>query len=163
MELYTSHKWELPKHDINAPDLYLPLMSFITYALLIGLQKGLQAVFTPDLLIQSITRCLMLQIFETLLIKFGLSVMSVPLPFLDIFAYTGYKYVGLSLNTIAKSMGRFSSLISALYICSTLAYFILKSMAAVVPATHSTGPPRHLMLLGFAATQFIVAFILCTL
>ena len=146
-----------------APDLYIPLMSFITYALLIGLRKGLGSGFTPDILINSIWRCLILQLCETMVIKFGLTVMQVPLPMLDVFAYTGYKYVGLSLSTVARALGGTISLLVGFYSSASLGYFILKSMAAVVPASHSTGPPRHLMLLGFAAIQFFVSFILCTL
>ena len=146
-----------------APDLYIPLMSFITYALLVGLRKGLGSGFTPDILINSVWRCLILQLCETVVIKFGLSVMQVPLPLLDVFAYTGYKYVGLSLSTVARGLGGTISLLVGFYTCGALGYFILKSMAAVVPASHSTGPPRHLMLLGFAAIQFFVSFVLCTL
>ena len=146
-----------------APDLYIPLMSFITYALLIGLRKGLGSGFTPDILINSIWRCLILQLCETMVIKFGLSVMQVPLPMLDVFAYTGYKYVGLSLSTVARALGGTISLLVGFYSSASLGYFILKSMAAVVPPSHSRGPPRHLMLLGFAAIQFFVSFILCTL
>jgi hypothetical protein len=50
--------------------------------------------FTPEILIQSVWRCLILQICETVIIKFGLSIMQVPMAFLDVFAYTGYKYIG---------------------------------------------------------------------
>ena len=146
-----------------APDLYIPLMSFITYALLVGLRKGMGSGFTPEVLIQSVWRCLMLQMCETFAIKFGLSLMQVPLPILDIFAYTGYKYVSLSLNTALRGLGGTISMIVAFYTCIALAFFILKSMAAVVPASYASGPPRHLMLLGFAGIQFFVTFILCTL
>ena len=51
----------------------------------------------------------------------------------------------------------------AVYTCGALGFFVLKAMAAVVPLTTSSGPPRHLMLLGFAAIQAVVAFILSTL
>lgn len=146
-----------------APDLYIPLMSFITYALLVGLRKGLGSGFTPEILIQSVWRCLILQMCETVVIKFGLSMMQVPLPVLDVFAYAGYKYISLSLNIISRGLGGTFSILVALYTCGALGFFILKSMAAVVPATTSSGPPRHLMLLGFAAIQFTVTFILCTL
>lgn len=43
-ELYSSHKWALPRQDVNAPDLYIPLMSFITYVLLVGFKKVLSSV-----------------------------------------------------------------------------------------------------------------------
>lgn len=37
-----------PKMDVNAPDLYLPLMAFITYILLVGFVAGADAKFTPE-------------------------------------------------------------------------------------------------------------------
>lgn len=95
--------------------------------------------FTPEILIQSVWRCLILQICETVIIKFGLSIMQVPMAFLDVFAYTGYKYIGLCINTISRLFGNGFSFVVALYTCGTLAFFILKAMAAVVPATVSTG------------------------
>ena len=163
MESYANHKWALPKQDINAPDLYIPLMSFITYVLLVGLRRGMGSGFTPEVLIQSVWRCLILHFCEAVLIKFGLSLMQVPMPFLDIFSYTGYKYVGLCLSTLARGLGGTFGLLTTFYTCFALAFFILKAMAAVVPATISTGPPRHLMLLGFATIQFFVPLILYTL
>jgi hypothetical protein len=64
-------------------------MSFITYVLLCGLTIGLGGTnFTPDDLIQTVWRCIILQVGETVVIKFGLSLMQVSLPFLDIFSYT---------------------------------------------------------------------------
>ena len=139
-------------------------MAFITYVLLVGLRKGMGGSgFTPEVLIQSVWRCLILQVCETVAIKFGLSLMQVPLPFLDVFSYTGYKYVNLCINTMAKGLGGTVSFLVASYTCSMLGFFVLKAMAAVVPATTASGPPRHLMLLAFAAIQFIVSFVLFTL
>lgn len=48
-----SRKWATPRQDFNAPDLYIPLMAFMTYVLLYGMGKGLMSVgFTPDVIIQ---------------------------------------------------------------------------------------------------------------
>ncbi|KYO39395.1 protein YIF1A [Alligator mississippiensis] len=42
-ELQTSHDLPLPpRQDLNAPDLYIPTMAFITYVLLAGMALGLQ-------------------------------------------------------------------------------------------------------------------------
>ena len=30
-----------PRHDVNAPDLYIPAMAFVTYVLMTGLSLGL--------------------------------------------------------------------------------------------------------------------------
>lgn len=32
--------WKPPCKDVNAPDLYIPTMAFITYILLMGLARG---------------------------------------------------------------------------------------------------------------------------
>lgn len=152
-----SRKWAIPRNDYNAPDLYIPLMAFMTYVLLSGLSKGLGSTgFTPDVIIQAIWRCLLLHSIETGLIKLGVSLMSVPLPFLDVFAYTGYKYVALCINMLSRVAGSTVSFIVSMYTACMLAYFILKTMAAVVPPTTTTGPPRHLLLLAFAAMQFVI-------
>ena len=37
-----------PKEDVNAPDLYLPLMAFATYVLLFGYTLGARGTFTPE-------------------------------------------------------------------------------------------------------------------
>jgi hypothetical protein len=111
---------------------------------------------------QAIWRCLLLHLIESGLVKFGVNLMSVPVPFLDIFAYTGYKYVALCLNTISRLFGGYVSFVVSLYTAVMLAYFMLKTMAATVPP-NTTGPPRHLMLLGFAAAQFVVILILSSL
>lgn len=154
------HKWAAPKYDPNAPDLYIPLMAFLTYLLLVGAARGTSNTFTPEFLTQALWRCLALQMCECLLIKFGLSLMSVSLPFLDLVSYTGYKYVGLSINAILLVFGSTVYFITSLYTAAALAYFVLKAMAAVVPQPAGRGPPRHLMLLGFSALQFLVVLLL---
>lgn len=88
--------------------------------------------------------------------------MGVYVPFLDIFAYTGYKYVALCINTLSRLLGGYASFLVSLYTAVMLAYFMLKTMAAVVPPV-TTGPPRHVMLLVFAAAQLVVTLILSSL
>jgi hypothetical protein len=138
-------------------------MSFVSYVLLVGLLKGISSGFTPDVLIQAIWRCLMLQMFEVCLLKFGLSLMQVSIPFMDLFAYTGYKYVGLCVNSVGRVLGRPFTIASSLYCSGMLAFFVLKTFGAVVPATTSGGPPRHIVILAFAALQFVVVLFLCWL
>lgn len=38
--------------DDNAPDLYIPLMSFITYIIVTGYVKGTKNSFTPEVLVE---------------------------------------------------------------------------------------------------------------
>lgn len=122
--------------------------------------------FSPDVIIQAIWRCLILQLIETSIIKFGINMMSAHVLFLDIFSYTGYKYLTLCINYITKIIFYNSTIINIIissYTSLMLSYFVLKTMAAVVPVGSTTGPPRHLLLLGFAFMQFLVIITLSML
>jgi protein transport protein YIF1 len=160
-----SRKWAIPKHDTNAPDLYIPLMAFVTYVLLYGLWQGLvhERGFSPEVLIKATWGCVLVQIVEVCIIKFGLSLLSAPIHWLDIVAYTGYKYVGLSVSVLARAFGSTFTFLSSVYTALMLAYFVLKTMASAVPVQsplQSSGPPRHLVLLAFALLQCMVALYL---
>lgn len=39
-----------PKQDLNAPDLYIPIMAFITYVLTAGILLGIKKQFQPEAL-----------------------------------------------------------------------------------------------------------------
>jgi hypothetical protein len=47
-----SRKFQVPMMDENAPDLYIPLMAFITYILVTGYAKGTKNSFTPEVLVE---------------------------------------------------------------------------------------------------------------
>jgi hypothetical protein len=127
-------KFSLPRADVNSPDLYIPFMSFITYVLLIGLASGLSnsEKFSPNALIQSIWRLAILQSIESLVIKFGFSMIGYNIMFLDTFAYTGYKYVGLGLTIVSKLFGSVFTSLTALYTSIAFAFFFLKTLSPVV-------------------------------
>ncbi|VDK42848.1 unnamed protein product [Anisakis simplex] len=40
-----------PRYDVNAPDLYIPVMAFISYILLCGFVLGIQQRFSPEQLV----------------------------------------------------------------------------------------------------------------
>jgi hypothetical protein len=146
---------------MNAPDLYVPLMSFVTYILLHGLVRGIyDASFSPDMLIQAVWRCCLLQLTEVLIMKLGLGMMQVSVPFLDMFSYTGYKYVGLCVITVAKLLGTAAKMLTTAYCAFMLAVFFLGSVRSVVPANENGPVPRHILLLALAGAQFLVTFAL---
>jgi hypothetical protein len=39
-----------PRDDVNAPDLYVPLMAFVTYILAVAFIMGANGQFSPELL-----------------------------------------------------------------------------------------------------------------
>lgn len=85
--------WQPPISDNNAPDLYIPIMAFVTYTLLIGYADGLQGKFTPEKLVTTASQCFLLIAFEILLVKLTFYIANYRSPsFLDLAAYCGYKY-----------------------------------------------------------------------
>jgi protein transport protein YIF1 len=53
-----------PKLDLNAPDLYKPVMAFVTDILMVGIAYGRQGKFTPELLGLQASSALAWYLFE---------------------------------------------------------------------------------------------------
>ncbi|KAL3776104.1 hypothetical protein ACHAW5_002756 [Stephanodiscus triporus] len=152
----------LPQQDENAPDLYIPSMSLLTYVLLCALCYGNAGKFSPEVLPDVTTKCVVTQILEVIAIRVGFYLMEAPVAMLDLLSYTGYKYLGLCVNMlIGLTMGQLlgygnrSYYFTYLWTATSVSYFILKVMANCIPRrTSAVGPKRQFMVLGFAASQF---------
>ncbi|XP_064295789.1 uncharacterized protein LOC135310760 [Phalacrocorax carbo] len=92
-----------PRFDVNAPDLYIPTMAFITYILVACLVLGTQNRFSPDSLGLQASSALAWLIVEVLAILLSLYLLAVntDLTTIDLIAFGGYKYVGMNLGLIA--------------------------------------------------------------
>ena len=151
-----------PQLDDNAPDLYIPTMCLLTYVLLCALCYGTAGKFDPDVLPEVTTKCLGFQLLEVIAIRIGFYLMEAPVPILDLFCYTGYKYLGLVINMFngifmgyLLGYGHRAYYFTYLWTATAVSYFILKVMANCIPRiTSAVGPKRQFMVLGFAASQF---------
>ena len=118
-----------PRGDVQAPDLYIPVMFFVTFILLTGFYLGSNSQFQPDTLGYIYTKSMFLWLFETLLLKgcfyfLGIAGASDQTPpFFELLSYTGYKFVSLCLVVIAQLI--FGSLASYLVLLATGAMFAL--------------------------------------
>ena len=85
-----------PKLDVNAPDMYIPVMAFVTYILIVGIALGRQDKFTPELLGLQASSALAWYLFEVCIIFITLQVLSIKsaLKTFDIVSFCGYKYFG---------------------------------------------------------------------
>lgn len=82
--------FQTPRDDINSPDMYIPIMAFVTYILLNSLIAGIRGAFQADLLGQTAGWALAFLLTENLIIKFGCYLLNIPSTFfLDFVAYTG--------------------------------------------------------------------------
>ncbi|PIK41775.1 hypothetical protein BSL78_21361 [Apostichopus japonicus] len=85
-----------PRFEVNAPDLYIPVMAFVTYILLAGVCLGKQDRFTPEVLGMQASSALVWLIIEVLAILLTTYITNIhtALRKLDLIAFCGYKYVG---------------------------------------------------------------------
>lgn len=89
-----------PCEDVNSPDMYIPLMAFVTYILLSTLNAGLNGKFEPQLLGISFSNAagvIALELVVLWLGKYFLNINSKSQIY-DLVAYSGYKFVGVILT-----------------------------------------------------------------
>ncbi|XP_078728314.1 protein YIF1B-like [Lampetra fluviatilis] len=137
---YTHKNWDLrfqkgepvaPKFDVNAPDLYIPTMAFLTYVVEAGLVYGTQDRFCPDVLWTRTNMALTWLLVEVLLVTLGLylAALRVPMDIPEIMAYAGYKYVGIVLSVLAGLLlGRCGYYVALLWNSCAFLLFMIQTM-----------------------------------
>jgi hypothetical protein len=153
--------FDLPVADENAPDLYIPSMSLITYVLLCALCYGNAGQFNPEVIPDVCTKCFLANLVEVVIIRVGFYMMQTNVPFLDLISYTGYKYLGLCINMLVGLLGRVLGIggatayyVSFVWTALASAFLMLKIMSHTVPMqVAADGPKREIMVLAFAASQ----------
>ncbi|KAJ3104728.1 Ca(2+)-dependent cysteine protease [Phlyctochytrium planicorne] len=132
-----------PREDLNAPDLYIPVMAFVTYVLLIGALYGISEKFKPEALGLTSTTALFITGVEILFFKLGCYLLNVTsdVLFLDLVAYCGYKYVPIIGVLVPKLFNLNGWAIYGTFAYLMLAYgfFTLRTMRHIVlPESNST-------------------------
>jgi len=117
-----------PKLDVNAPDLYIPIMSFVTYLLFVGICLGFQKKFTPELLGIQASSALGWFVIEVVLIFIMMQVLSIKsaLKTFDIMSFCGYKYFGMIfclIGSLAFSTTGYTLVLG--YMCLAITYFMV--------------------------------------
>uniref|UniRef100_A0A0A1WEZ0 Protein YIF1B-B n=1 Tax=Zeugodacus cucurbitae TaxID=28588 RepID=A0A0A1WEZ0_ZEUCU len=130
-----------PRYDINAPDLYIPTMAYITYVVVAGLMLGLQNRFSPEQLGIQASSALAYSIFELVVYSITLYVVNIKtsLKTLDLLSFAGYKFViivtCLLVSTLFHGVGYYVAL---LYTSLTLGFFLLRTLKTKV--LHDAAP-----------------------
>jgi len=162
--------YDLPIADPNAPDLYLPCMSLITYTLLCALLYGNAGKFNPEVIPDVTTKCVITQVLEVVFIRVGFYFLMSQhqnnpnirvVALLDLLSYTGYKYLGLSINMLLGLMAKHFGLgarmyyIAFLWTASAACFFMLKTMSNAVPTTHvpTADSKRSVLVIAIAGLQ----------
>ncbi|XP_042510999.1 protein YIF1B-A-like [Macadamia integrifolia] len=146
-----------PIYDINAPDLYIPLMAFGTYVVLAGFSLGLNGRFSPEALSLLFTKGLLGWFLQVVLLKASLySLGSGEAPLLDIVAYGGYAFTGMCVAVLGRIMWGYSYYFLMPWTCLCMGIFLVKTMKRVLFAEVRSydSSKHHYLLLFMAMVQF---------
>ncbi|GLD91481.1 hypothetical protein PINS_up000014 [Pythium insidiosum] len=147
-----------PTRDVNAPDLYLPLMGFLTYILIAGYTKGASNQFSPDVIGNDASYCLVMQLIEIGILAACLYLLNSSISFLDLVSFSGYKYIALVINTVVYQLaGSLAYYVALLYTGVAVSYFTLNCMKGSVaePAPENRAF-RNYMLFGVSCLQLVL-------
>ncbi|KAK1276902.1 hypothetical protein QJS04_geneDACA005747 [Acorus gramineus] len=150
-----------PIYDINAPDLYIPLMAFGTYLVFAGFSLGLRGKFSPEALSLLFTKGLAGWFLQVLLLKGILYTLgSGEAPLLDIVSYGGYAFTSISLAVLLRIFWGNSYYFMMPWMCVCMGVFLVKTMKRVLFAEmRNHGSSRlNYILLFMAAVQFPLFF-----
>lgn len=148
-----------PSRDINAPDLYIPLMGFLTYILIAGYCKGTsnQCVlcdwryllslrtmclslnvwsnayrFSPDVIGKDASYCLVMQLVEIGVLAACLYLLNSSVAFWDLVSFSGYKYIPLVVNSVVyQLLGPIAYYIVLLYTGIAVSFFTVRMWRAL--------------------------------
>jgi protein transport protein YIF1 len=118
-----------PRFDVNAPDLYIPVMGFITYVVLAGFMLGMQDRFSPEQLGIQASSALAYNIFELIIYTITLYITNIQttLKTLDLVAFSGYKYASIVAIMCVCVFFSSTGYWFALFYCgAALAFFLVK-------------------------------------
>jgi protein transport protein YIF1 len=163
----TAQTFMPPRDDVNAPDLYIPVMSFVTYFLLVGFIFGTQNAFAAEVLARYCSKGLGVLTLEVLIIKLGLYLINAqPTPWLDVVSYRGYKFVGVIVAMVANVINPKLYYASFGYAAVAMFIFLLRSHRRIIlPRELDQRFPadvaqRNAFLLFICALQFPIYWIL---
>nr|CAG4644188.1 EOG090X0ATU [Lepidurus arcticus] len=136
-----------PRYELNAPDLYIPTMSFITYILTAGVCLGIQKKFSPEMLGIQASSALVWMVMEVLAILLTLYVMNIQssLRTLDIIAFAGYKYVGMiAILLLSLALSNSGYHLALAYCSISLSFFLIRTLKfQVLPDIQSNQYGHH--------------------
>ncbi|KAF9930068.1 hypothetical protein FBU30_000905 [Linnemannia zychae] len=155
-----------PRDDINAPDMYIPVMAFVTYVLLIAVSAGTSKKgFKPEILGPTASSAMAVILLEITIIKLCVYLLNITsdVSMLDLLAYSGYKFVGIIVSIIFQLSNAPRSLFwfIFLYTGTATGFFLLRSLRYVILPEASAGtvlPPQRKRRIHFLICLSVLQF-----
>merc|ERR1719247_2554195 len=147
--------------QLSQPDLYIPLMSYITYVILVGLLKGISGQdFHPEYLHTCATFAMVFGVLEWLGARIAFYISGYALGGLDLVSLLGCKFVHLVIQSaLALALPRMLQYVTFALLSASAAFGLLQ-MLRVLPHHHSHGPLVNGCMIGYAIAQVPLFWIL---
>ncbi|KAI8463259.1 MAG: YIF1-domain-containing protein [Monoraphidium minutum] len=127
-------KYRPPSADVNAPDLYIPLVSAWAYALLNAALLAVKGKFRPEAMSNMAYGACVAWGVHWVVAWLVLRAMSVPgVPWSELLAYTGYPFAAVCLSVVAQQLGgRMAYYAVWGYGCTCMGVFMVRTMKRVI-------------------------------
>lgn len=130
---------EQPKDNVVQPDLYIPLMSFLTYVLTAGYMLGLKDKFSPEqlgILSSSALGCLTLEVC-LMVVLFNIFNVKTWYSFLHYIAFSGYKFVPIIASMVLSLLFHNTGYYATIgYTTLSLGYYFMKSFHVAIETSN---------------------------
>ncbi|KAK8286559.1 hypothetical protein V6Z11_D08G299100 [Gossypium hirsutum] len=140
--------------DVNAPDLYIPLMAFGTYVVLAGFFLGISGKQLSLEVFQCSYKGMLGWLFQVLLEATLHTFGDGDVPFLDIVAYGGYTFVAVSITIVWRTIWSYSLCVVAVWEFLSMGMLLVKIikriLIAEVRSSEKHSSKRHYLLLRLA-------------
>lgn len=140
------------------PELYIPLMGFVSYILARAVRLGLEGVFSPERLGIVFTRAFFLEAVCVVFTKASGYFADVGLSTLDVVAYSGYKYVVVVLLHLNRM--QHVRIIAGMYLYVSFFVFLSRSLKKRVVGAGGERMKRVYYLFGMVLAQEFIVFVL---
>ena len=153
-----------PRHDLNAPDLYIPAMAFNTYCVLASIVYASQDTFSPEKFGALIWAGLLIWGMEVLILKTAMYLLSTPqmtlgVPLFDHCAYGGYVFLHVTTQVFVNMFaGHWGYYVALAWGTLCMGVFLVKTLKRILysqtrQASKQNSKRQSYMLLGIALAQ----------
>jgi len=169
-----------PRHDLNAPDLYIPAMAFNTYCVLSSLiyayssassaVKASGSQFSPEKFGQLVWAGLFIWALEVCLLKTAMYILNsnqpsnIGVPLFDLCAYGGYIFVHVTTQVfVGMFAGHMGYYVALAWGTLCMGVFLVKTFKRILYSQTRQASKQHskrqsYMLLGIAMAQLPLAY-----
>ncbi|KAG5860420.1 Yip1 interacting factor [Encephalitozoon hellem] len=155
---FNNKEWASEDEGMARPELYVPIMSFVSYVLVRALFLGFEGMFSPERLGIVFTRLFFLEAMCVLFTRASGYFFDVALGTLDVIAYSGYKYVIAVILQLNKV--QYVKMIVGVYLYVSFFIFLSRSLKRRVMDRGVERMRRAYYLFGIVIIQEFIVFLL---